>query len=242
MLLFLLGCAPYIVAWPPPSALPGGQTEIGPHELELGFGGNAVIGLATEQSILPSFFPNYFSGPFIGQGRLGFDGGWDLTMGSSRHLLGPTTDVAVGRWFTLGPTLSVGPQIGVGGSYSEASYSTLEKVDASGNVVTPSVDVPYSYLSVAPIIAGRLDWHPSRIVSVPLLLRGSYSMVIPLQNAADRRMFWLDLMPALRFNVTRGFGVGLGPGAHLVFEAGQVPYAIFDAQLSIHGRFLTKRR
>jgi hypothetical protein len=54
-------------------------------------------------------------------------------------------------------------------------------------------------------------------------------------------MFWLDLMPAVRFDLTPGFGVGLGPGMHVVLEAGAQPYTLFDAQVSVHGRFLTKK-
>jgi hypothetical protein len=244
---FLVGCGPKIFAYPPPAMLPGSIEPLGGGEVDLGVGFNGIV--SGEAATYGPFFNN-FGGPFNVGAGVGLGHGVDVSIVGSRHLQGPTGGLTVGLWLLDEPTLQAGPIVGIAGSLADdTSMFTLPVhgadgpvVDENGTPVTTTVQRHYAYATIAPSVGGRFVWRPSEHWSVPVALRGSYSVSMAgegLGNWDMPRTTWIEGLA----------GVGWSPNDHftLAFATGVLapvgPDAPFGASAvvsaSAHVRFDT---
>ncbi|MDP2310719.1 MAG: hypothetical protein Q8P18_32175 [Pseudomonadota bacterium] len=243
----LAGCGPTIIAYPPPSMLPGAIEPLGGGEVDLGVGASALVwGSAAAHG---AFF-NELGGPLSFGGGVGLGHGVDVSIVASQHLQGPTGGLSAGLWLLDQPMLQAGPIIGIAGSLAEdTSVFTLPVVGPDGPILTEDgeplttgIERDYAYTTIAPSVGGRLVWRPADQWSVPVMLRGSYSVSIARKGLEDwdmPRTAWIEGLAGIGWSPSDHFTLALGTGvlAPVGADAPFTPSVVVNA--SAHIRFDT---
>lgn len=248
-LVFLLaGCGPTVIAYPPTSMLPGAIEPLGGGEVALGVGAS---GMVFDNGNGPGVFFNEFGGPLLVGGGVGLGHGVDVSITASQHMQGPTGGIVAGLWLLDTPRLQAGPLLGLSGSLASADAEfTVPVHDANGPVldedgepVTTGIERHYAYTSFAPSLGGRLVWRPADQWSVPVMVRGTYSMTFAREGLAGWDMpknVWVEGLAGVGWSPTDHFTLAVATGGYIVAgpdAALPVPALLVNA--SAHIRFDT---
>lgn len=246
LVVFLVGCGPTIIAYPPPAMMPGAIEPLSGGEISLGGGASALLG--GPAAAYGTFF-NEFGGPFAFGGGVGLGHGIDVSVVASQHLQGPTGGITAGLWLLDQPTLQAGPVLGIAGSLaSDNDLFTLPVVGPDGPVkndngepVTTKLARDYAYTTIAPTLGGRMVWRPAKVWSVPVMVRASYSVAIAregLDNWNMPRTTWLEGLAGVGWSPSDHFTLALGTG--VLAAVGDRPFTpSLVVNGSVHVRFDT---
>lgn len=241
----LVGCGPIIIAYPPPTMLPGTLDAPGPGEVDIAAGASAFVAEGVAG--------NFYGGTALGAVDVGLGKGFDLSVTASQHLQGPTAGVTVARTFIDQPHFELAATAGLAGSSVDEDTTVQEDVldengdpvlDEYGEPVTEERTVEYAYLTVAPSLGARVVLRASEQVAFPIALRASHSWVVATKGLSGDmpRLLWTELMAGVVWRPVRAFGVGLGAGWYGVGnEHGYTVWPLPIVNASVDVRFGGRR-
>ncbi len=245
----LVGCGPIVIAYPPPAMLPGAIEPLGGGEIDLGVGASGLL-LANTDSVAP--FANPLGGPLLVGGGVGLGHGVDVSVTASQHVQGPTGGLQVGLWLLDRPMVQAGPTLGVAGSLASGDFAFQVPVvgpdgpvtDEDGEPVTTAIDRHYAYTTLAPSVGGRLVFRPVDHWSVPVAVRGSYSLAFAREGLDEwgmPRLAWIEGLAGVGWSPTDHFTLGVGTGLYVRsdMQTGLVTIPSLVVNASAHVRFDT---
>lgn len=242
MLLAMLvtGCAPLVVAWPPPSMLPTQVVPLAPAEVELGAGVSPLVVGTTGA--------NGLQGSWGGQAGIGIGHDLSLSLNGSEHLLGPTGAATLWWWPVETDRIDAGAILGVGASWSKSSFTVEDPVvdddgepvvDEDGEPVTTDRTTDYSYASIAPAVGAQVAFKAGKVLSFPVLTRVSYSRTFAHSGVDGARWAaWAELAAGARVALGRYVALGAGPQALWLVASGDggTPAPLVSVVLSLEAR------
>lgn len=225
-LLLLLGCAPLVVAWPPPSALP---TQVAPLDAK-----EVEVGLGVTPTLSSDGLVNLFQGTFAGEAGVGLGEGLSLTLSGSKFLLGPSAGAELAWWRWQGDWRDAGLLLGLAGAWSEGRYTPDDPYDDDDEE-----PVDYHYVSIAPSLGGQVAWKLGDRLSFPTRIRASYSRTLPNETVSSTTWaVWTELGGGVRFQFTDHLAGGAGLQlTWLALKGAVLPQPLPSAALSVQGRF-----
>lgn len=226
-LLLLTGCAPLLVAWPPPAALPTQGAPLDAKEVEVGLGATPTV---SEDGLGP-----LLQGAWVGEAGVGLGRDLSLSVSGSKFLLGPAGGAELAWWRWQGERRDAGLLLGVAGSWSKNSYTDQGDPEDESDDTT----VPYHYLSLAPSVGGQVAWKVGDRLSFPTRLRVSYSRSFPNETVdATTWSVWTEVGTGARFELTDHLAAGAGLQlTWLNLKGAFFPQPIPSASVSLQGRF-----
>jgi hypothetical protein len=233
-MVLLTGCGPTIIAYPPPTMLPGTLDAPEPGKVDLAVGTSVWAGDGGAAL-------NFWGGGMLGAAAFGLPENVDLSLTASRTLQGPTFGLQ-GGWDAFDTDkLDIAPIVALGfSSNHDAGTVTQKETDEEGVVTEVEESWDFTYFTVAPGLGARLVYRPTPWLSVPVLLRGSHSWAIAgrgVGQAAMPEATWLEAQLGAVVRPVPAFGIGVGAGMYtLIGEDGAAvvwPYPHLNASLDV---------
>lgn len=239
--LLLTGCGPMIVAFPPPTMLPG--TLDAPEPGQVGVAGGASLYVGPGGAV-----ENFYGGGILGAASVGLPENVDVSFTGSRTILGPTLGLQGGWDIYDTEKLDLAPLVVLGfTSDHDAGTKTVTTTDDSGQKVEEEVPFDITYVTLAPGLGGRMVYRPTRWLAFPVVLRGSHSWVLAgrgLEQEDMPEMTWFEAQVAVVVRPIPEVGVGLGVGDYaMLSENGALGvWPIPNLNASVDVRFGGKKK
>jgi hypothetical protein len=215
-----LGCAPIVIAYPPPSPLAHTAEPLPAHTAEVGVGGTSLT-ITGANGI--GWVPNFYGGTLMAQAGWGLSDRFDVRLTGSTHLQGPTGGLQLGYQALVRERWSLGFTSAFNASVARGSFSeTVTAVDAGGDVLydengdpyQETVTTEYGYTSFAPSTGLRASWRAWPRITFTGAARVSYSITRATSGLRQEmpRQLWIETWTGVTWG--RPSGVMVSAGFH----------------------------
>ena len=212
------GCAPIVIAYPPPSPIAHTVEPLPAHTAEVGLGATSLTVTGADGI---GWVPNFYGGTVMAQAGWGLTDRVDLRLTGSTHLQGPTGGLQVGYQALVRERWSLGVTSALNASLARGSFSeTVTAVDSDGNVLydengepyQETVTTEYGYTSFAPSAGARASWRAWPRITFTGAVRASYAVTRATEGLRQEmpRQLWIETWTGVTWGRPSGFVASAG--------------------------------